>query len=988
MKGLLLLLFLLGVGAGQTAAAQTPIDTTGGRFFQPIFPNVTVTSGVAYGSAVTAFGVPQTLLMDVYQPTGDAATERPLIIFAHEGGFVRGTRTDPYMVAVCTQFARLGYVTASIDYRLLFTTFDTTGVSRAAIRGMQDLRAAVRFFRRDAATANVYRVSPSRIVVGGASAGGFMALQVGYLDKASEVTADVGLTALGGIEGNSGNPGYSSLPLAVLNLSGATNPPGIIEAGNVPLYSAHGTADAVVPYFKGRVGAGLPPKYVFGSGLLNPYAGSVGVPNVLRRFSGAPHIPQYPVQSAGTGSPNSAAYADTTFRDIRTFLRPLLVPVTTPAYISLVINTPTSVAAGNYQDVTINSGQALLLGNITVHGTLLVRSLAGQPAGTLNTNCFVVNGPGRFELQAGATLRICHADGIAASGATGAIQNTGTRTFSSDAGYAYEGTADQATGSGLPAQVRELEMAVPAAKTLVLTNALSISQRFVPISGALSGSGPGLTLLSGPTGTALVTPGAGGAGSLTLQRYLDPGVNPGLGYRHLALPFDNGSLLSLSAPAYTPVLTPAYNTAARPDLVTPFPNVFAYNQSRATTSPATSYTEFDKGWAVPVDAGGSITGWSRGQGYALNLSAGQTLRLAGALSRNNEDIAVTLPAAATPTAGWHLLGNPFASALNWDNVAVPAGMSSAFYVFVSSSQYAGQYRAYVNGVGGTGGTIPLGQGFFVRSLAATPVTFTFPLSARLTDFGAANTATVQRGTADARPRLRLTLAPAAGAAPIPVDETDLYFEAGATAGPDARFDAYKLPNPSGLNLATEAAGQALAINGLPLLSAPTVVPLALTVPQPGAYVLHAAQLTGFAPGTSPVLTDALTGARTPLAAGTAYRFTLAGRAAPGRFALELTPARLTATSPAQALAAQLQVYPNPAATSFTVLLPRPPAGAAGAGAARLTNALGQTVRQQPLTAAPGQPLQGEVNVRGLAPGVYQLHLLVGGHALVRRVVVQ
>jgi len=45
------------------------------------------------------------------------------------------------------------------------------------------------------------------------------------------------------------------------------------------------------------------------------------------------------------------------------------------------------------------------------------------------------------------------------------------------------------------------------------------------------------------------------------------------------------------------------------------------------------------------------------------------------------------------------------------------------------------------------------------------------------------------------------------------------------------------------------------------------------------------------------------------------------------------------------------------------------------------------VRRQPL-AATGQTLQAEVNVRGLAPGVYQLHLTVGGVPLVRRVVVQ
>jgi len=313
---------LVGLLAGPLAAsAQTAIDTTGGRYYRPVFPAVTVASNVAYGSAVTYQGATQTLLMDIYQPTGDGLARRPVIIFAHQGGFLAGSRTDAYMVAVCTQFARLGYVTASIEYRLGFpiTGFpppaaDTVGVAQAAIRGMQDLRAAVRFFRRDAATANAYRVQPSYIAVGGSSAGAFAALEVGYLDKAAEVPAYVGLAALGGIEGQSGNPGYSSLPLAVLNLSGATENPALIEPGNAPLCSVHGTADATVPYLQGRIGAGLPPKYVYGSGRLHPRAAALGIRNTLRTLRGAGHIP----------FERSAAYADTTFRTIRDFLRPVL----------------------------------------------------------------------------------------------------------------------------------------------------------------------------------------------------------------------------------------------------------------------------------------------------------------------------------------------------------------------------------------------------------------------------------------------------------------------------------------------------------------------------------------------------------------------------------------------------------------------------------------------------------------------------------------
>jgi dienelactone hydrolase len=324
MKNIFHLVLTTLVLLATMSSAVAQVDTTGGRYYRPIFPNVTVSLNVAYGSAVTFSGATQQLLMDVYQPTGDTVTRRPVIIFAHQGGFVSGSRLDPYMADVCRRFAQLGYVTASIDYRLGFNLTglaqprDTPEVARASIRGMQDMRAAVRFFRRDAATTRQYKVNPRYIVVGGSSAGGFMALQVGYLDKASEVPAYVDIAALGGIEGNSGNPGYSSAVLAVLNLSGATESVNYIEPGNVPLCSVHGTADNVVPYLKGRVGSLLPPKYVVGSGLLNPRATAVGIRNVLRTFRGAGHIP------FESTSANGLSYADTTFRTIRDFLRPSL----------------------------------------------------------------------------------------------------------------------------------------------------------------------------------------------------------------------------------------------------------------------------------------------------------------------------------------------------------------------------------------------------------------------------------------------------------------------------------------------------------------------------------------------------------------------------------------------------------------------------------------------------------------------------------------
>ena len=97
------------------------------------------------------------------------------------------------MVAMCDSFARKGYVTATIDYRLgMGATVNwflgiPFGIQvneingyRAAYRGMQDTRAAIRFLKHNA---DIYGIDTSKIYVTGSSAGGILALNNIYLDK-------------------------------------------------------------------------------------------------------------------------------------------------------------------------------------------------------------------------------------------------------------------------------------------------------------------------------------------------------------------------------------------------------------------------------------------------------------------------------------------------------------------------------------------------------------------------------------------------------------------------------------------------------------------------------------------------------------------------------------------------------------------------------------------------------------------------------------
>src|SRR3954447_5831038 len=176
----LLLLAVLALVAAGCDLAAIPGDAPL-RYRDEIFSTVTKTADVAYGSAVDQTGATVSLKLDVYRPAGDPVTKRPVIVWVHGGSFRAGTKSSPEIVDEANTFARKGYVTASIDYRLSPTGCGGSapgGPCGAAINeAPEDAQAAVRFFRRRATT---YGVDPSRIAIGGSSAGAITALNVGY----------------------------------------------------------------------------------------------------------------------------------------------------------------------------------------------------------------------------------------------------------------------------------------------------------------------------------------------------------------------------------------------------------------------------------------------------------------------------------------------------------------------------------------------------------------------------------------------------------------------------------------------------------------------------------------------------------------------------------------------------------------------------------------------------------------------------------------
>ncbi len=582
-------------------------------------------------------------------------------------------------------------------------------------------------------------------------------------------------------------------------------------------------------------------------------------------------------------------------------------------------------------------------------------------------------GAGNFHIAPGASMEVAAGSQFKLNGyllAEGPLTGAGTLNL--------RGSVRQLIGGAAGIDIGTLSVGSAGA---LQRGALAVRQ-VLSLDGVLTTGGFACTLVSDANNTAMaVNLGTGRVvGNATVQRYISPSLNAGLGYRHLAMPVESQSFNSLSGPLFTPVLNAAYNTVG--NSARPFPNVFSFDQSRVISSAGAGATDFDRGWLCPAALTDPL---ANGKGYTVNLSpsapvaAPVVLNFTGAL-HNGPIASGTLARGSQTQSGWHLLGNPYPAPIDWNLARTEAtGLDDAVYVFKSTGQYVGTYDTYVNGMG-TARYISVAQGFFVRTAAAgAPGKLNLTNASRVTTY---QNPAFNRPAPDPRPQLRLELVAAGGQR----DAAYVYFEQGATAGFDSHYDAYKLNGYEPLSLASGAGLQPLSISGLPLLApAGATVPLRIGLPAAGSFTLHRGQVSNFAASTPVWLEDRQTGQWVDLQQQPDYVFQAArADAAATRFVLHFGQARPLAT--ATALPAEaVSLWPNPARNTVQVNV----LGLPTATRLHLTllNGLGQTVRQHDVAAPAGTAL-ATLDLSGLAPGVYTLRGRTESHTFVRNLVVE
>lgn len=116
----------------------------------------------------------------------NTCSDKPLLLLIHGGGFTGGTPN--LMDSLAVSFAKKGYLSASISYRLGwvgegYCSFDTTEAIRAWYRSVNDCQSAIDYFKLNHET---FGIDTNLIFLAGWSAGGYVALGAAMLDQEFE----------------------------------------------------------------------------------------------------------------------------------------------------------------------------------------------------------------------------------------------------------------------------------------------------------------------------------------------------------------------------------------------------------------------------------------------------------------------------------------------------------------------------------------------------------------------------------------------------------------------------------------------------------------------------------------------------------------------------------------------------------------------------------------------------------------------------------
>ncbi|MCB9080101.1 MAG: alpha/beta hydrolase fold domain-containing protein [Lewinellaceae bacterium] len=205
------------------------------RYESPVFTNVNKTTTTYFKGTNN-----DSLQIDYYYPLDDTASNRPILLYVHGGGFSGGNRDFPRFNTFAQRLARMGYVVASMSYRLTMRG-KSFSCQQAAHVKVQTFQQAVIDIRRATnhilARTQELGIDPSKIIIAGSSAGAEAAVHAAYWGD-QHLPADA-----------------PKLPAkfryaGLISMAGAILDPLVITSQNaIPTMLFHGTCDNLIPYY-------------------------------------------------------------------------------------------------------------------------------------------------------------------------------------------------------------------------------------------------------------------------------------------------------------------------------------------------------------------------------------------------------------------------------------------------------------------------------------------------------------------------------------------------------------------------------------------------------------------------------------------------------------------------------------------------------------------------------------------------------------------
>lgn len=209
-----------------------------------------------------------------------------------------------------------------------------------------------------------------------------------------------------------------------------------------------------------------------------------------------------------------------------------------------------------------------------------------------------------------------------------------------------------------------------------------------------------LILISDALGTARIDEISGGGsilGEIEMQRYIDAGETY---WRFFSSAVEGATVADFEGD----FITSGYVGSDFPSF--PFNSVYTYSEGIGYVAVSNANQVIGQGEGLMVWSGDTITGTDP---FVVDYR--------GVPNQGN----ISMPVSFSNNDGWNLVGNPYASTIDWDSPNwTKTNMANSIYVLNPDTE---QYATYINGASANGGSnlVASQQAFWVGSIGASPV---------------------------------------------------------------------------------------------------------------------------------------------------------------------------------------------------------------------------------------------------------------------------